>query len=369
MNHISDKIKGTVFLLWVFSAMLASCERQIDPGNWDIHWPIIDFSFAPVTPLIGDSVDFEALTKNGSSRIVKWEWTVSDSSATITTGTGAEPSFVFDKEGTYQVGLLATDSTGNTDYVSKNVTVLADTGVLVRVMVCCAKPKTYNEETFQQLADIINEFKPDLVLMRQVDSGTTRALGMNVPAFVGEKTGMDAYFGKAFDYKGGGYGNALLSRLPVVDSATLSLPPDPSLGGEVRSAPMITVQLPNKRNSKLVFVGTELDAGKTDQSRVYQLNAVFSSLNGDTLPVILGGDFNDVAGSQTFSLLESRFTMGCLSNGCPLNNPVSNPSKTYDYVFYHPSGDFVLAKTTTATESISSNYLPIIVDIRYKPGK
>jgi endonuclease/exonuclease/phosphatase (EEP) superfamily protein YafD len=136
----------------------------------------------------------------------------------------------------------------------------------------------------------------------------------------------------------------------------------------MRSLPVVTVRLSDKKGHLLVFAGTELDAGH-EESRVYQVNNILSQFSSSPYPVILGGDFNDSPGGQVFNLLESQFSLGCLSNGCPLNNPVSSPTKTYDYVFYRPAADFVLTKTGIAGETISRYYLPVIVELRYKPNK
>jgi hypothetical protein len=368
MNYIKSKITCIAIVLFVITGLITSCQKQVDPGNWDIHWPIINFSYSPPTPLIGDTIHFQGQMKSGSSNIVKWEWSFGDSTGTATTATGENASLAFDKKGTYQVSLMGTDSLGNTGYVSKTITVLEDTGMLIKVMVCCAKPGTFNEASYQQMADIINTYKPDLVLMRQVDSSTSRSLDIDVPAYVASRTGMYHYFGKAFDYKGGGYGNALLSRFPITDSATISLPPDPALGGEMRSLPVITVQLNDKQKHKLVFAGTELDASKED-SRVYQVNSILAHLGGSSYPVILGGDFNDNPGSNVFNLLESKFSLGCTAEGCPVNNPKVNPTKTYAYVFYSSPDNLILSRTSTVNESISKYYLPIMVEVRYKPNK
>ena len=67
------------------------------------------------------------------------------------------------------------------------------------------------------VAEIINSLEPDLVALQEVDNKTTRAKGLDLTAELSKRTGMKGLFGKAMDYAGGGYGEAVLSRYPVLD--------------------------------------------------------------------------------------------------------------------------------------------------------
>ena len=356
---------GTLLALLLIG--FSSCRPNINPGDWDIHWPMIDFSYGPSTPLIGDTVQFEALTKSYSSKITQWEWTFDSAGAT---GEGSHPTFVYDQPGTYKVTLKATDSSGSTDFISKTISILKDTGILIRTMVICAKPSgygyAYDEAAYTEVADIINKYKPDFVLLRQVDSSTTRNNKIPAAHFIGEKTGLHVQFAKAFDYREGGYGNALLSRFPFSDSMSIMLPPDPAFGGEVRSMPMITVQLDDKGEHKMMFAGSELDASH-EESRVAQLNNALAHIGNLAEPVIFGLNPNEHEGDQAFGLLLQQFTLACQSNGCPVNNPASNPSRTSDYIFYSPGSDFTLVRTFTVPETINQNYAPVISELRFNP--
>lgn len=371
MNIILKTIlKGSIFIILSF-LFFTSCNKHIDPGNWNVHWPIIDFSYTPAVALIGDTVFLQAIEKKGSSNITDWEWTIKDSSTVLETLEGQNPKFSFENPGTYKIDLLAKDSMGYTGFISKDVTILRDTGIKIRVMVACAKPSgggySYDSATYKYLAEIIDQYKPDLLLLRQVDSSTTRNGKINVPQLVAQKVGMEYLYGKAFDYRGGGYGNAVLSRYPIIESSSVVLLPDAAHSGrEHRSLPIIKVQLNDKNNHQLVFAGTELESSY-EETRLFQANTIISHIGSLPNPVIFASDLNEHEGGQTFSLLQQSFTLACPSNGCPLNNPASSPSKTYDYIFYGPSTDFVLINTFTVPKTINSHYLPLVADFRYNP--
>src|SRR5699024_6342943 len=102
--------------------------------------------------------------------------------------------------------------------------------------------------------------------------------------FIGDLTNMDYYFAKAFDYQGGGYGNAILSRFPIVKSSTIMIP----TSGETKNMALITVQISGKYESKLVVGGNELVASKLSS----ELSTIFPVLNSISHPMLLSFDFN-----------------------------------------------------------------------------
>jgi endonuclease/exonuclease/phosphatase family metal-dependent hydrolase len=237
----------------------------------------------------------------------------------------------------------------------------------IRVMVCAALTSSYTEATYQELAGIINTYDPDLVLIREVDSATRRSGGIDVPSYIAERTGMHHYYGLSFVYKGGGYGNALLSRFPLTDSVTFSIPPTPYVASQVASLPMITVSIHYRGVHTLAFAGTELYAKSDASTRAAQLTTILSDLPRDT-PVIFAGDFSETESSSIFDLItQHKFSVGCMPDGCPLNNPVAGPTSALDYVLFRPSDRFLLVKSVTVSQTIAKGFLPIVVDHRYKP--
>jgi len=74
------------------------------------------------------------------------------------------------------------------------------------------------------VAGIIKSLEPDLVALQEVDNKTARAKGLDLTAELSRRTGMHGVFGKAMDYDGGGYGEAVLSRYPVIETKNNPLP-------------------------------------------------------------------------------------------------------------------------------------------------
>ncbi len=74
----------------------------------------------------------------------------------------------------------------------------------------------HGQSNLDGVAGIINSLKPDLVALQEVDNKTTRAKGLDLTAELAQRTGMEGVFGKAMDFAGGQYGEAVLTRLPLI---------------------------------------------------------------------------------------------------------------------------------------------------------
>lgn len=67
-----------------------------------------------------------------------------------------------------------------------------------------------------KIADIIKENDLDIVGIQEVDYKTTRSNGVDQPAVIAEKAGMNFYqFYRCIDYRGGQYGTLILSKHPI----------------------------------------------------------------------------------------------------------------------------------------------------------
>lgn len=239
------------------------------------------------------------------------------------------------------------------------------------------KVMSYNARTtdanagplFTDLKAYIKEYNPDLLLLRQVDSATTRALKINRPLEVATETGMNVFFAKAIDYQTGGYGNAVLSKFPILSSKSIKV----TGGTEVRSLASITVKIDEFNN--LTFLGTELDplaVDRNESNRIAQVQQIMSYTNSLTNPTIFVGNFNfnrtgegydKIKDTQVYDYVADQFTFACLSLGCVLNTPVANPTSVFDYVSFKPSDSFKVSNYTTGTKT-TSTFLPVIAQLK-----
>lgn len=146
--------------------------------------------------------------------------------------------------------------------------------------------------------------------------------------------GYEVVYAPAVDFGGRLFGNALLSRWPVVRQDVLALPVD---GVEPRALLRVLVETPS--GTRAVFV-THLDwepdrsAARVEQVRF--IRAAMDEWRGE-LPAVLLGDFNAEPGSAEIRFLcgsglaDAWAAAGDGSLG--LTFDVSKPSRRLDYIF------------------------------------
>ena len=117
----------------------------------------------------------------------------------------------------------------------------------------------------ERLAQVIRSAEPDLVALQEVDVKTERASGVDQATQLARLTGMTSVFGKAMPYRGGEYGDAVLSRWKLEASGSIPLPAaenhEPRVGTWVRVS---------MGRGPLTFVSTHLDHTRDPSDRIRQ---------------------------------------------------------------------------------------------------
>src|SRR5690606_25035110 len=106
----------------------------------------------------------------------------------------------------------------------------------------------------ERIAEAIKKANPDLVALQEVDRGTRRTDGRDLTAELAKLTGMEGYFEKNIPYQGGEYGNAILSRFPILEKKNTHL--RMIRENEQRGALQVLVEVDGE---KLLFVNTHID--------------------------------------------------------------------------------------------------------------
>lgn len=212
------------------------------------------------------------------------------------------------------------------------------------------------------IAKVINDSKPDVVALQEVDVHTGRSgSGLHQAEELARKTGMQSYFAKAIDYDGGEYGVAILSRFPMESTMKFDLPTAAGTNGEPRILATAVITLPG--NEKIRFACTHLDAQKNDTNRVLQMAKINEILKSETMPVIIAGDFNATPESRIINKLDSDFKRSCLT-GCGFTIPQVNPTKTIDYIAFKPANAFTVVQHKVINESYASDHLPVFAILK-----
>ena len=218
----------------------------------------------------------------------------------------------------------------------------------------------------EQVAEVINQYKPDFVALQEVDSMTTRSANLHggVPKDLVQKlaamTGMYGFFAKAIDYSNGGYGEGVLSRFPA--QATSYLLPIPE-GGEGRALLTITPTLSD--GQQMIFAGTHL-CHEFDKNRLAQTAAICDILEEKKLPVVMGGDFNFKPDSKSYELISQHFRDAAVVHGNPENTiPYTDPRARIDYLFLSDGPRWVV-KEVEVIRNNASDHMPVLVVLELK---
>lgn len=203
----------------------------------------------------------------------------------------------------------------------------------------------------QRVADVIREMRVDVIALQEVPLGGEQT--PDVLAILEETTGMHAAAGPTHTRRGRHYGNAVLSRYPIVTKRTIDL----SFGSrEPRGA--LDADL-DCHGHPLRIVATHL--GLRAAERRSQIRRLLQAFDTDEMPVILLGDLNEwFVWGRTLRWLVSHFE----EVPAPVTFPSRWPLLALDRIWIRPRHRLVHVKAhATPLSRIASDHLPLIARI------
>ena len=238
----------------------------------------------------------------------------------------------------------------------------------------------------QRIIEIIGHYRPDLVLLQEVDEGVPRSREMDLAKELAETLGFPYYaVGHNVSLRKGRYGNATLSRFPILRERNIDLTiADQRLGGSwIRRGCQHTSLLlsgdegngdEGNGGRHLEVFNLHLGLSARERDRQVQLlaaSAEFRSLSPE-VPTLVAGDFNDWR-----SLLRSRFTDG-LGFECATDRrtgrsralrtyPAFSPQGGLDRIYFRGPLELAGARPCRLQVSrVASDHLPIIAEFRVR---
>ena len=193
----------------------------------------------------------------------------------------------------------------------------------------------------ERLAAVIAAAKPDLVALQEVDVGVNRSGRVHQAQRLGELTDMKVRFGPTQHYDGGLYGNAVLTRLPILDVVIHPLPYTEATPQRVtypRGAIAVTVRGPDGEPLRFVSTHFQHNVPEDRVAEAKAINALFAA-DDDPVPTILAGDINAVPDSEPVQTLLARWTNAIDEAAAP-TVPSQEPTSRIDYLFYRPASRF-----------------------------
>jgi len=213
----------------------------------------------------------------------------------------------------------------------------------------------------ERIAAVIAKAEPDVVALQEVDQNCTRTGGRDLAKELGELLGMQHRFGKAMDFQGGGYGVAVLSKLPIVGQVRHVLPK----GDEPRCALEVKVRFEGW-DAPLSFVSVH-NSWRREDVRVRQVKALLEALADNTNPTILAGDFNATPGSESMKLFEAA-QWRILDEGGKKTCPSVEPRTEIDFFVTRGLPEASI-EHDVIEEKVASDHRPIHAVFTFPPTK
>lgn len=209
----------------------------------------------------------------------------------------------------------------------------------------------------KRIADVILSARPDLVALQEVDNRTQRTGQVDQAAELARLTGFHAVFGKAFDFQGGQYGAAILSRWPFEKTEPRVLPG--SEGHEIRPALTAWIKT-GATGPDLTLISTHLDH-QSELERLTQAKRLLEYAAQDAgRPIILAGDFNALVSSPVMNLFEPGWLNPTASR--PLFTiPSGNPSRQIDFVLFQPKDSWRMLDARVVDSNASDHCALLVV--------
>ncbi|MEX2172242.1 MAG: endonuclease/exonuclease/phosphatase family protein [Pirellulales bacterium] len=207
-----------------------------------------------------------------------------------------------------------------------------------------------------RIAAVIREAEPDVVALQEVDRRARRTGSVDQPAELGRLTGMRAIFERNIPLEGGEYGNAVLTRLPVISHKNHPLPSH--YDGEQRGVLAVELELA-ENGPRCVFLATHLDYRPDDAERrasAAMINKLVATQA--EMPALLTGDLNarpDTPVLKDFSAEWTRANKELLPTF-----PSRQPVRQIDYVLYRPANRWRVIETRVIDESLASDHRPLL---------
>lgn len=253
--------------------------------------------------------------------------------------------------------------------------------------------KTHPEKK-QQMLDLINEYEPDIAFFQEMVGGIKNEQAINyIPKMVNQLNFEDYHysFNDKLDFDANHhFGIILFSKYPIIKKQTVQFFPNDynsifQYADVVKDADTFRVfnihlQSLKFSNSNLQYiekptVKDEIDLQKTKNiisklktgfiKRKVQADRIAEEIAKSPYPVIIGGDFNDLANSYAYNTIGKNLSNSFAEKGSGLGRTFSGISPTLRIDNIFTSKQLQALQYTCLKKKLSDHY-PIIADFKFE---
>jgi endonuclease/exonuclease/phosphatase family metal-dependent hydrolase len=224
----------------------------------------------------------------------------------------------------------------------------------------------------ERIATILAHHDADIVLLQEVDVGAPRSRRLDLAQDLADRLGYPHHaVGLNVQLREGMYGNATLSRYPIVQERNIDLTVD---SGKARGCLYTSIELPAKTGRHKEIAVFNLHLGLSFKERPRQIGMLVRSDEFRALGLqdscLVAGDFND-----WWTRLAPIFTE-ILEFECATNHNTGYQNSFLTYPSFSPTGglDKIFCRGGVAivrgrrcrlrVSKVASDHLPVIADIK-----
>ena len=211
----------------------------------------------------------------------------------------------------------------------------------------------------EAIARVIEAERPDVVGLQEVSRGWVVNGSVDMLTWLSQRLELPFVYGPA---TGPLWGNAVLSRYPVVDWGSVPLPPDDL----VLQRGYLWARLDLGEGRELRVVNTHLHhTGEGQSVRAEQIQTLLDFWAGDAATVIMG-DFNarrNEAETETIRQAGLADAHELAGSGPGYTSPAKAPHQGIDYIWLSPD---LTATDVAIPSSTASDHLPVVASVDLK---
>ena len=211
----------------------------------------------------------------------------------------------------------------------------------------------------EAIAKVIEAARPDVVGLQEVSRGWVVNGSVDMLTWLSQRLELPFVYGPA---TGPLWGNAVLSRYPVMDWGNVRLPPDDL----VLQRGYLWANLDLGQGRELRVVDTHLHhTGEGQSVRAEQIQALLDFWAGDAATVIMG-DFNarrNEAETETIRQAGLADAHELAGSGPGYTSPAKAPHQGIDYIWLSPD---LIATDVDIPSTTASDHLPVVASVDLK---